>query len=96
MSNEDLGVQIRKYRLANIISQTELGIILGVSQPTIGSWEKGAYIPKGDKRDYLLKLLNKEDKKEITDTKALNEIISHQRTIIELLQDKIKGMGGTV
>jgi len=96
MSNEDLGVQIRKYRLANKISQTELGIILGVSQPTIGFWEKRACIPKGDKKDYLLKLLNKEDKKEITDTMALNEIISHQRTIIELLQDKIKGMGKSV
>lgn len=96
MSNEELGTRIRNYRHANKLSQAELALMLGVSQPTIGSWELGTCSPTGEKRDYILRLILGKKEELSEEHNSLKEIIYHQKTIIELLKDKIRGLGGSV
>ncbi|MCG8442533.1 MAG: helix-turn-helix domain-containing protein [Caulobacterales bacterium] len=44
--DERLGARIRAARLRARLSQTALGARVGVSQPTVAHWEKGAHAPK--------------------------------------------------
>lgn len=96
MSNEDLGMLIQKYRKAHKLSQAELAIMFGVSQPTVGSWETGFSGPAGSKRDKVIEVVSGKKKDTQNESEQLHEIILHQKTIIELLKDKIKGLGGSV
>ena len=94
MSNDELGTLIQKYRKTHKLSQTEFALMFGVSQPTVGTWETGFYGPSGSKRDAIVKLVSgkKEEKsQELTD---LRELVQSQKSIIELLKDKLKGLGG--
>ena len=96
MSNVELGTKIQKYRKLNKLSQTELALIIGVSQPTIGAWELGKSSPSGEKRDLIIKLITGKKEEIKNESEHLLEIIQHQKTVIELLKDKIKGLGGSV
>lgn len=96
MSNEELGTQIRKYRNANKLSQVELALMFGVSQPTIGTWELGKSGPSGIKRDEVVRLVSGKKEEVKNDAEYLLEIIYHQKTIIELQKDKIRDLGGSV
>lgn len=94
MSNDELGTLIQKYRKAHKLSQTEFSLMFGVSQPTVGSWETGFSGPSGSKRDEVIKLVCDRIEEVKNDSGHLHEIIHHPKTIIELLKDKIKGLGG--
>ncbi|HLO44206.1 MAG TPA: helix-turn-helix transcriptional regulator [Leadbetterella sp.] len=96
MSNDELGTLIQKYRKAHKLSQTEFAVLFGVSQPTVGSWETGFSGPYGSKRDDIVKLVSGKKEETKNESEQLHEIIRHQKTIIELLKDKIKGLGGSV
>ncbi|MCP9768996.1 XRE family transcriptional regulator [Lacihabitans sp. LS3-19] len=96
MSKEDFGTQILKFRKAQNLTQSDLAIILGVSQPTVGFWESGYNQPKADKKELLLKLMTPKNPETQDEIRHLKETISHQKIIIELLQDKVKGLGGSL
>ncbi len=94
MSNTNLDEEIYRYRHDHKMSQAELAQQLGVSQATVASWEKGSCLPHGEKRESLLKLLSKKEDKEVEDPSILKQIIAYQTTIIELLKEKLKIVGG--
>ncbi len=73
-----------------------MSIILGVSQPTVAHWESGASQPKADKKELLLKLMTPKNPENQEEIRHLKETIAHQKLIIKLLQDKVKGLGGRV
>jgi transcriptional regulator with XRE-family HTH domain len=96
MNNQEIGILIRKYRLAHKLSQADFAAIFKVSQPTVASWETGLSGPAGTKRDDLLKLVYSKDLGLINESDRLNEIIQYQHYIIDLLYDKIISLGGNV
>lgn len=96
MSNAELGTLIQKYRKAHKLSQTEFAVMFGVSQPTVGSWELGFSGPSGSKRDVVVELVSGKKEETKNEYEQLHEIINYQNTIIELLKDKIKSLGGSV
>ncbi len=96
MSNDELGTLIRKYRNTNKLSQAEFGLLFDVSQPTIGYWESGKSSPSGKIREDVFQLISKDKEEILTASKHLQEIIHQQKTDIELLKDKIRGLGGSV
>lgn len=48
------------------------------------------------KRDDIVRLVSGKKEETKNESEQLHEIIHHQKTIIELLKDKIKGLGGSV
>jgi transcriptional regulator with XRE-family HTH domain len=96
MSNVELGTLIQKYRIAHKLSQEEFAEKFGVSQPTVGSWELGFSGPSGHKRDAVVELVSGKKEETKNEYEHLLEIIHNQKTIIELLKDKIKSLGGSV
>ncbi len=96
MSNDELGTLIQKYRKAHKISQTEFAVLFGVSQPTVGSWETGFSGPAGSKRDEIINLVFGKKEEKSNEVADLRELVHTQKTIIELLKDKIKGLGGSL
>ena len=49
---------IKKLRKRLKISQTELAVLVGVSQPAVASWEQGRAKPRGHSRDVIIGLRN--------------------------------------
>lgn len=96
MSNEELGTLIQKYRKAHKLSQTDFAEMFNVSQPTIGSWELGKFGPSGIKRDQVVQLVSGKKEEVKNEIEHLQEIIYHQKIIIELQKDKIRDLGGSL
>ena len=57
MSNISFGERIRRNRIRNAWSQTELAEKAGVSQMTVSNWETGKATPKPDQRKLALEVL---------------------------------------
>ena len=96
MTNFELGVLIQNYRQKHKLSQTEFASKFGVTQPTIAKWEFGKFGPSGSKRDELIQLVSGKIEESNNDVKLLLEIIDDKKIIIELLEEKIRGLGGSV
>ena len=43
MTNKELGGRLRTLRIVTNLTQTQVANILGVSQPTVHGWERGAW-----------------------------------------------------
>jgi transcriptional regulator with XRE-family HTH domain len=52
------GGRIQRVREAARLSQTELGMALGVTQTAVALWEKGKRVPRGATAERLARLLN--------------------------------------
>ena len=96
MTNYELGVLIQNYRQKHKLSQTEFATMFGVTQPTIARWEFGKFGPSGSKRDELIQLVSVKIEEGNNDVKLLLEIIDDKKNIIDLLKDKIRGLGGSI
>jgi transcriptional regulator with XRE-family HTH domain len=96
MTNYEFGVLIQNYRQKQKLSQTEFAAMFGVTQPTIAKWEFGKFGPSGSKRDELIQLVSVKIEEGNNDVKLLLEIIDDKKNIIDLLKDKIRGLGGNV
>lgn len=44
---ESLAVRIKRLRIANGLTQGELGERIGISSSAVGKWESGEFLPKG-------------------------------------------------
>lgn len=44
---EFLSVRIKRLRIANGLTQKQLGELIGTSAAAVGKWEMGVYLPKG-------------------------------------------------
>lgn len=96
MTNYELGVLIQNYRQKQKLSQTEFAAMFGVTQPTIAKWEFGKFGPSGSKRDELIQLVYGKIEESNNDVKLLLEIIDDKKIIIDLLKEKISGLGGSL
>jgi DNA-binding transcriptional regulator YiaG len=52
--------RIRKFRIVEGLSQSEIAAQLGVDETTVRSWEKDRHIPSPNKMESLNRLMNKE------------------------------------
>jgi transcriptional regulator with XRE-family HTH domain len=85
-SDEAVGAALRRLRLQKGISLTDFAEQVGVSRPTIWSWEHGRTHPKENRIPALARALNVSEIELISSTKAgtasgkkqsLEELVAH-------------------
>jgi transcriptional regulator with XRE-family HTH domain len=57
MANIPFGERVRRARIRNAMTQTDLGNKMGVSQALIHFWEKGKVSPSVDQKTHLKRIL---------------------------------------
>ena len=57
MANIPFGERVRRARIRNAMTQTDLGNKMGVSQALIHFWEKGKLSPSVDQKTHLKRIL---------------------------------------
>jgi transcriptional regulator with XRE-family HTH domain len=58
MSELPIGLALRRFRRLNMVKQSAVAEMLGVSQGCVSRWESGAHRPDGGQRDRIVQLIS--------------------------------------